>query len=369
MFEFSAKRRKIISSFFCLSLSIVLMVSCVAPVITTLVMIHRQASLVVAVVSVTERLLVVTASLVNTSYQILGDNIQRNDPPNEASPQPANELISKMEVQHSEMSAKQQELAASLRKTKTESNNLFSMLENRANENSTPELKREQLFNISNSKKTFDAKIDIADDVSSKLKVSIKKYDDILGDLQISAGLGKIREYTKTVDDIITQTAALNKDVQIALAEGRQIIGKFEESSSPTSSGTAATTPPEALAPPTAPSSTDPAPTTVDRPWLGVEMMTLTPELRQEVEANKDAKISIDLDEGVFVNKIVENSPADKAGIKPGDVIVAIDRRAVTTPDRVIAKIDKSQVGDQLSLIVRRDRQNFDVVVRLSVHP
>src|SRR5262245_50302044 len=59
----------------------------------------------------------------------------------------------------------------------------------------------------------------------------------------------------------------------------------------------------------------------VSRGYLGVGLTDLTPELRTHFGAPEDA--------GVMVSKVEPGSPADKAGIKVGDVLASIDGKEV----------------------------------------
>jgi serine protease Do len=99
-------------------------------------------------------------------------------------------------------------------------------------------------------------------------------------------------------------------------------------------------------------------------------MVNLTSELRQKIQADpKTAGINIDINEDVLVTNVVENSAAATAGIKPGDVIVAVDGKAVTEFNELLFDIDKSQVGAEFPLQVHRDRQTVAIVVRLGANP
>src|SRR5258708_4887988 len=61
--------------------------------------------------------------------------------------------------------------------------------------------------------------------------------------------------------------------------------------------------------------------TLVKRGYLGVELTELTPELRAHFGAPQDT--------GVMVARVVAGSPADKAGLKVGDIITSLDGKAV----------------------------------------
>jgi membrane-associated protease RseP (regulator of RpoE activity) len=87
--------------------------------------------------------------------------------------------------------------------------------------------------------------------------------------------------------------------------------------------------------------------TVVKRGYLGVELTELTPELRAHFGAPKDA--------GVMVARVVSGSPADKAGLKVGDIITSLDRKAVESSWDVRARVRALAEGAALPLEVQRD--------------
>ena len=85
----------------------------------------------------------------------------------------------------------------------------------------------------------------------------------------------------------------------------------------------------------------------VARGFLGVELTDLTPELRRHFGAHEDR--------GVLVGRVVEDSPAERAGLRVGDVITHIDGEPVTSSFDVTARIGGRAAGDVAALEVVRD--------------
>jgi S1-C subfamily serine protease len=98
--------------------------------------------------------------------------------------------------------------------------------------------------------------------------------------------------------------------------------------------------------------------------YLGIAMQTLTPELKQELNRNLNTNIQLLSDQGVLVMQVVPGSPADKSGLKPGDIIQKIDNQTITQSENVQQIVQNKTVGSLLELEVSRNGQNFNFQVR-----
>jgi S1-C subfamily serine protease len=107
----------------------------------------------------------------------------------------------------------------------------------------------------------------------------------------------------------------------------------------------------------------------VEHPYLGVQMVTLTPEIKQQLEIESDGQIKVAADRGVLVIRVVPNSPAAAAGIRAGDVIQAINNQPVNTTEQVQQLVEKGSVGSQLQIQVQRNGRSAQVAVRLANVP
>jgi Do/DeqQ family serine protease len=103
----------------------------------------------------------------------------------------------------------------------------------------------------------------------------------------------------------------------------------------------------------------------VNHPYLGIQMIGITPDLKRQINNDPNSNLTIQNDKGVLVARIMPNSPAAKAGIRAGDVILRINNQAMGTPEEVQRVVENSSVGATLEIAVSRKGQT----VNLSVQP
>lgn len=95
-------------------------------------------------------------------------------------------------------------------------------------------------------------------------------------------------------------------------------------------------------------------------PYLGVQLVALTPEVREKLA---DRNLQVPATSGVLILQVVPNSPADKVGIQPGDVLQQINGQAITTPDQVQRLVEQGGVGRPLPVQVQRGDRSVQVSV------
>ncbi|MEA4893130.1 MAG: trypsin-like peptidase domain-containing protein [Peptococcaceae bacterium] len=94
------------------------------------------------------------------------------------------------------------------------------------------------------------------------------------------------------------------------------------------------------------------------RPWIGISMQAMTKDMMNYFNITG-------MDQGVIVYSVVEGAPADKAGIRRGDVLISIDDQAITDPSQVQSIITYHNVGDQLKIKIFRDGDTQEFMVTL----
>jgi len=107
----------------------------------------------------------------------------------------------------------------------------------------------------------------------------------------------------------------------------------------------------------------------VEHPYLGIQMIGLTPQLKQNINSDPNSGLRINEDKGVLVVRVMPNSPAAKAGLRAGDVIQTLEGSAVTDAESVQRAVDRSQVGGNLRLEVRRNGQTLNLSVSPGAFP
>ena len=79
----------------------------------------------------------------------------------------------------------------------------------------------------------------------------------------------------------------------------------------------------------------------------------------------EQAGSAYDLPSGLYISQVSEGSECEDAGIRPGDILTAVNGIPVTTTADVAAIRDTLSVGDEMTLAVWRDGKTFDVTIHL----
>jgi serine protease Do len=99
----------------------------------------------------------------------------------------------------------------------------------------------------------------------------------------------------------------------------------------------------------------------VERGWLGVSIQPVSEDIA-------DA-LGIDGTDGTLVASVTRDSPADKAGLKAGDVILKMNGVAVEGPRALSLAVADLAVGSDVPLTIRRDGKTEELSVRIGLHP
>jgi len=97
----------------------------------------------------------------------------------------------------------------------------------------------------------------------------------------------------------------------------------------------------------------------VKRPWVGIGLQDLTPELAKKFAEKENLK-------GAIINQVYPNSPAEKAGLKIGDIILEIDKKKMNSAQDVVNEVRRHKIGDVIVLLILREKQTYFVSIKLA---
>lgn len=95
----------------------------------------------------------------------------------------------------------------------------------------------------------------------------------------------------------------------------------------------------------------------VIRGWIGVEVQDITPELAESFKLPSSS--------GTMIAGVLRGGPADKAGVRPGDILQAVNGKPVKDSAAMLNQISALQPGKMATLNIRRNRT--DMVLQVSV--
>ena len=99
----------------------------------------------------------------------------------------------------------------------------------------------------------------------------------------------------------------------------------------------------------------------VTRGWIGVEAREITPEMGESLRLGTI--------NGVLIEGVLRGGPAERAGLKPGDVLVAIEGKPVKDPNSMLNLVAALVPGKPASIRLRRDNKDVDVQVAVGKRP
>jgi S1-C subfamily serine protease len=102
----------------------------------------------------------------------------------------------------------------------------------------------------------------------------------------------------------------------------------------------------------------------VEHPYLGLEMVELTPDLQQQINRDPNSNLTLDRDQGILVTNVQTDSPAAKAGLRSGDVIDQINGQVVKDANTVQQLVEQSQVGSHMNINLYRGKQPLTLRVQ-----
>ncbi len=103
----------------------------------------------------------------------------------------------------------------------------------------------------------------------------------------------------------------------------------------------------------------------VIHPYLGVQLVPLDPSIAKEHNLDPNSLVQLPERSGALVQSVLSNSPAEKAGLRRGDLIISADDKDVSHPNALLEKVEGSEVGEPFLIIILRNNRE----IKLSIKP
>ena len=105
----------------------------------------------------------------------------------------------------------------------------------------------------------------------------------------------------------------------------------------------------------------------VEHPFLGIRMVALNAQTAATI--SERTNLTVQDEEGILILEVMSNSPAAKAGLQSGDVLLSVSNQPVTEATEVQQKVEASAVGEDLPLQIRRGGQVRTITVQPEALP
>jgi len=107
----------------------------------------------------------------------------------------------------------------------------------------------------------------------------------------------------------------------------------------------------------------------VIHPYLGVQLISLNPKIAKE--HNNDPNSIVQLPErfGALIQSVIPNSPAEKAGLRRGDLVIAAENISIEEPKALLNEVEKAQIGKVFLLNVLRENKEIKVNIKPEALP
>lgn len=105
----------------------------------------------------------------------------------------------------------------------------------------------------------------------------------------------------------------------------------------------------------------------VEHPFLGIRMAKISPELKTQLKNRFN--FTTRENKGVFLVNVVANSPANRAGLRRGDIVKRIDGQTVDAPKDLLKVVEKKNIGDIAELEIIRQDKPLKINVEVGILP
>tara|TARA_B100000700_G_C15051068_1_gene860335 strand:+ start:2511 stop:3647 length:1137 start_codon:yes stop_codon:yes gene_type:complete len=103
----------------------------------------------------------------------------------------------------------------------------------------------------------------------------------------------------------------------------------------------------------------------VIHPYLGIQLLPLTARIAKEYNRDPNSLVELPERSGALVQAVVPDSPAERAGLRRGDLVIFAEGNEISDPQGLLEKVEESEIGIPFIVKVVRNSQE----IKLSIKP
>ena len=107
----------------------------------------------------------------------------------------------------------------------------------------------------------------------------------------------------------------------------------------------------------------------VIHPYLGVQLISLNAKIAKEHNNDPNSLVQLPERSGALIQSVVPNSPAERAGLKRGDLVIAAEDILINEPKALLDEVEKAKIGKIFPLKILRNNQEIKVNIKPEALP
>ena len=107
----------------------------------------------------------------------------------------------------------------------------------------------------------------------------------------------------------------------------------------------------------------------VIHPYLGVQLISLNAKIAKEHNNDPNSLVQLPERSGALIQSVVPNSPAERAGLKRGDLVIAAEDILINEPKALLDEVEKAKIGKVFPLKILRNNQEIKVNIKPEALP
>ncbi len=104
-------------------------------------------------------------------------------------------------------------------------------------------------------------------------------------------------------------------------------------------------------------------------PYLGVQLVSLTARIAREHNNDPNSLVQLPERSGALVQSVLPDSPAEKAGLRRGDLVIEADGTEIFDPQSLLEQVDRAEIGVPFSVTIMRNSSELSLSIKPAALP